>query len=622
MTVVSPSPKTMDRLRVLGEKELLGFIDEVKSKTNKELLRILPNVDGFRKDSVSSLPKRKRTMVAYFMKKGDTVGNKARADSAYNYFWRAWAEEHLPDVEGLADILSGIERAASKVDGTVTLDEAVEGLFRHLQEQSVLNRCSSETLNRLLLFSPFEITDTLERLVSAAKPLVAVERDRALSALPERLQVDEKLLERLQERFRKLEEEVAALSVAVKGTQVSTDPTNRIETLEKHVAELSRRLQQDAEERRQKADGEMAAAARLDDLERSTADLESLWAEMDDRLKGEAKEFQLQFAGLSDLLETMSKRPPIAASPTSILAAGTLQLTGIRERPSSVKALTDGSDAAGLLASNLAAIGLKASGTLTFAQELLTAVVTGRILFLAGSLAPEVARVLTHSLAAEHIVRARIPVGYVDASRLDEDTLHTLPADRDTAGALLLERVNNAPLEVLADSLAELARADSIFIVATLSEGLSALPDQPLYLQLGPVFDTDVLDWSIFAKSADMSAGALVTLDARTLGMALSSGKARSGELIQLLRTGLSSRNPRLERTAIAYLATLEGFRTQPIPTSLQSAAYGWAWPLWRMVDLPWDDRNERLDGGIVDGDEPDPRLHLLLELARPTGSQ
>lgn len=626
MTAVSPGPGAMDRLRVYGEKELLGFMAEVKGKTNKELLRILPNVDGFRKDSVSSLPTRKRTMLAHFLKKGGTVANKSRADSTYYYFWRSWAEEQLSDVEGLDGLLNGLEKVASKDDDSVTLDEAVEGVFRHLHEQSFLNRCSAETLSRLLLFSPFDITDALERLVASAKPQVAVEKDRALSTLPERLQSDEELLRRLQERFGALEGEVADLSEAAKTSPtpvlVPPDLADRLAALEERLAGLANRWQENAEARQQASDVQSAAQARIEAAERSIADLESLWAGLDDSSRALSDEVRQRLAGFADELKGLSEQAPVAPSLAQSTSGSGIRLSAGRDSAPQIRVLATGADAANLLATNLEAIGLKPSGTLPFAQELLAATVTGRVVFLSGSLAPDVARALTYSLAAGHVVRARVPVGFVDASHLDVDMIGFLPSGRETAAALVLERVNNAPLEVLADALAVLASTDGIFTVATLSEGLSALPDQPLYLQLGPVFDTDVLDWSVFTKSSPLSSGGLSTLDAKALGMTHSKGKANTNELVELLRFGLSPRIPKLERTAVAYLATLEGFRTQAAPTSLQSAVYGWVWPLWRMLDLPWNDRNLQLQGGIVDGEEVDARLKLLLELTGPARDQ
>jgi hypothetical protein len=626
MTCPSPSPEAMERLRVFGERELLAFMDEVTTKTNKELLSVLPSVDGFRKDSVNSLPTRKRAMLNHFLKKGEgKASNKAQADVAYYYFWRSWAEQHLPDVDGLADELNAIEHVATKsTSPSDTLDKAVERLFKNLQQQSFLNRCSSEKTTRLLNFSPFSITDTLDRLVTGAKPQVAVDKDRSLSALPNRLDEIEELLRRLQDQGDTLVAEVAEHTKLVierrNPPPALPDDQGRYDDLQEMVAEISRQVNQRLHDLEQEAEKSAAAAsARLEKFERSVADLEGLWADLEDRFTNLASELRQSVATLSGDIDVASDRGQATPQALAIAITSALQVFPASEPAPSVKKLSAGADAAGLLASNLTTIGLKVSGALIFSQEILAAVTTGRVVFLKGSLAPDVARVIAISLAAVHWMRARIPVGFVDASRLDEDTLQALPTARDSVASLVLDRVNNAPLEVLVDSVAELVRSEGIFVVGTLSDGLSALPEHPLYLQLGPVFDTDVLDWSVFPKAdAQISAGALVTLNATALGMVLSSDKPPTDELLGLLRKMKSIRNPRIERAATAYLATLKAFRTTNAPTSLQSVAYGWLWPFWRMVGLGWEERDQQLDGGRLDGDHADARLKLLLELTGP----
>lgn len=621
MTTVSPVPEAIDRLRVYGERELLGFIEEVTSKNDRDLLRILPSVDGFRKDSAKSLPKRRRAMLTHFLKKGGTAAKKAQADDAYFYLWRAWAEQRLPNVEGLTHRLSGIEKVARKDDSTVTLDEAVEGLFSYLHEQSFLNHCSSETITRLLCFSPFAVTERLERLAASAKPEIAVEKDRALSTLPGRLNDDEELLEKLQVRVGELAEEVAGLSAASTQAPVMTnsltDSKAHFDALEERIAELLQHLRQVMQEQEKARQNEAAVAVRIAAIERSSADLEGLWTDLDNRSTSIASEFRQNLAALADAAATGNTNPPVAQQQDpSALGLPALHVVLLGEVPAEVKTLHTGVDAAALLAANLIATGLKPSMAGFLAEELLAAVVTGRILFLKGSLAPEMARAVALSLAAEHGVRARVPVGFVDASKFDEDTIKLLPAQRNSVAVVVLERVNNAPLEVLVDTLAELARVANVFIVATMSDGLSALPDQPLYLQLGPILDTDVLDWTLFPKAgAPMAAGALVTLDRKALAMAQFSGAPDTEELVRLLRKAPSFRNPRIEWAAVAYLRTLQGFRKSDAPTSLQSVGYTWLWPLWRMLGLPVEELEQELDGGKLDGKHADSRLKLLLEL-------
>ncbi|MCA0012897.1 hypothetical protein LB561_09885 [Mesorhizobium sp. B292B1B] len=621
MTQPAPTPQAVERLRAIGDRKLLAFFNEVTTKTNRALLKVLPSVDGFRADSVASLPKRKQALLHHLFKKGGAKANKARAENAYYYLWRGWAEQHLEHVEGLAALLDGIESATAKEHPQVAMDQPqaeIEALFRSLHEQSFLNRCDAETIARLLQFSPFEITDTLQLLASGAKPLVAVEKDRELSVLPNRIQDHEERLQSLQGDIQALSGEIARLAetiadlVARPVPVVEEDASAR--ALESVLSELAA-LRKELDVQGQAATRVSAATeARLKTVEHGVADLEALWSDTEDRTGKHASELQQQLTDIAQRIAQLGQaiHPETPQSDIPVVASRpSLRVVPLVEQTGSIKALNTGLEAAGLLASNYAALGLKSPGVLT-------AAVTCKVLFFKGSFSTELARVTATTLAGKHVVRARVPVGFVDAATLDTDVAKALGGRNGAVGALVLERVNNVPFELLADATADLIRNENVVVVATLADGVTTFPEQLLYLQLGPVFDTDVLDWSVFPKAnATVTTGALTSLGPKDLWMQISNGNAQSEELVRLLRLGRSFRNPHVERTAIAFMKALEGFRTSDAPTSLQSAAYGWLWPLWRMTGLASEDIEEELDGGRVDSENHiDTRLRLLLDLA------
>ncbi|WP_224543691.1 hypothetical protein [Mesorhizobium sp. CA16] len=620
MTQSSPTPQAAERLRALGDRELLAFLNEVTNKTNRELLRVLPSVDGFRKDSAASLPKRKQALLHHLLKKGGaSKASKASAETAYYYFWRAWAEQYLKEVEGLTPLLDTIEDAAKEHSQAAAEQPQaeIEALFRTLQEQSFLNNCAAETIARLLQFSPFEITDTLERLVSGAKPLVAVEKDRALSTLPDRLQSCEDLLKGLQGDIGRLAETIDGLIARPVPVVTESVSPRVMEEARAELAHLRKELDS-CREAIARASG--ASDGRLKAIERSVADLEALWGDTEDQAGKQTAELKQQFAALTERVQQLDENlspPPVYTHGPPAATTQSLRVVPLDQRPDSAKNLVTGVEAVGLLTSNFAALGLKSPGAAVFAEEVLVAAVTGRVLFLKGAFSTELARVIAMALAGSRAVRARVPVGFVDAATLDTDVAGALGKQEGTIGALVLERVNNVPFELLADAIADLVQSASVVVVATMADGVSTFPEQPLNLQLGPVFDTDVLDFSIFPKAnATVSSGMLGSLDPKALSMQLSKGKAQTEELLRLLRRDLTPRNPRIERTAAAFMSTLEGFRTANAPTSLQSTAYAWLWPLWRMADLKPEDIEEELDGGRVDSEDyADTRLKLLLDL-------
>lgn len=627
MTQPAPTPQALERLRTLGDRRLLSFFNEVTTKTNRALLNVLPSVDGFRKDSVASLPKRKQALLHQLFKKGGAKASKARAEDAYYYLWRAWAQQHLAQVEGLATLLDGIERATTKEHPQVAADQPqaeIETLFRSLHEQSFLNHCDAETIARLLQFSPFETTDTLQLLASSAKPLVAVQKDRELSVLPGRIQEHEDRLRGLQSEIKGLSGDVARLaetvaSIVSRPAPVADDSAlaNALENIHDELSALRKGME---------AHGQHATRvsaetdARLKRAEHSVTDLEALWSDLDDRTGKQAAELHHQLADIVQRVAQLGQ----ATSPVRpqadiavVPATPSLRMVPLTEQTGSVKALGTALEAAGMLTSNYAALGLRSSGAATFAEEVLTAIVACKVLFFKGSFATELARVTAMTLAAKHVVRAQVPVGFVDATTMDADVAEALGDRNGAVGALVLERVNNVPFELLVDATADLVRHGNVVVLASLADGITTFPEQVLCLQLGPVFDTDVLDWSLFPKKAALARGSLTSLDASALSTKPTNGDAQSEELVRMLRIGPSFRNPHIERTAVAFMNALERFRTADAPSSLQSAAYGWLWPLWKMTCLAPEDIEEQLDGGRVDSENyVDTRLQLLMGLA------
>ncbi|WP_189557005.1 hypothetical protein, partial [Mesorhizobium sp. M4B.F.Ca.ET.089.01.1.1] len=415
------------------DRELLAFFSEVTSKASRELLRVLPSVDGFRKESAASLPKRKQALLHHFLKKGGAPkANKERADLAYYYLWRAWAEQHLKDVEGLAALLDAIENATKDHPQVVTdqPQAEIEALFRCLHEQSFLNNCAAETISRLLQFSPFETTDTLDRLVSSAKPLVAVERGRDLSILPKRIQGYEELLKGLQGDVERSSGEVARLAETVTGlvarpAQVVEEgaSTRALETVLAELAAVRKELETHGE-----AVARVSATAdgRLKAVERNVTDLEALWSDTEDRAGKHTAELQQQLTDIAERVGQLGQNTspaPVQTDAPSVASTPSLRVVPLEQQPDPIKALATGTEAAALLTSNYAALGLKSPGAAVFAEEVLAAAVTGRVLFLKGSFSTELARATAMTFAGKHVVRARVPVGFVDAATLDTDVV-------------------------------------------------------------------------------------------------------------------------------------------------------------------------------------------------------
>src|SRR5690606_24769613 len=113
------------------------------------------------------------------------------------------------------------------------------------------------------------------------------------------------------------------------------------------------------------------SAARLHALERGVADLEALWAEMEDRAKSTASELTHRLDALDEAMAArlIPEQVPAAQG----MPAPSLQIVSPSQPIGDIKLITTGSDAVAHLAKNLLSIGLKASAAPVFAQEVLAA---------------------------------------------------------------------------------------------------------------------------------------------------------------------------------------------------------------------------------------------------------
>jgi hypothetical protein len=200
-----------------------------------------------------------------------------------------------------------------------------------------------------------------------------------------------------------------------------------------------------------------------------------------------------------------------------------------------------------------------------------------------------------------------------------------LGAPGDTVPTIVLEGVNRSAIELFEDVLTEISvgfrvsAADSprpTVMFGSLLEGPAALPLDPNYLQIGPIFDLDYLDWRSRAPDgAELATGKLGLPQFRSINVSSSKGVVDEDEPLRLLRKVGLKRNPRLERSVLAAYRSLSRFkRSASDLTALQSLAYGWLMPLWLLHGLSREAIDAELDRGKLDGTTADRRLSDMLD--------
>lgn len=624
-----PTALVLDRLRAIGDKDFISFLDEVSPEATHALLNYLPPVPGFRKTSPSSVGPRKKALAREFAsKRGPAAPNRSRADQALYLFWRAWGQERLGDTLALGSLLDAIEEA-SEDEHPKGADEQAQpqilALFQILKQWSWDNRCSQEAIVRFLTFSPFEETPEITGLIESSKPAHEVERDYALSKLPERLHKDEEQLQSLEAHVRSLTARIDASAADIQNLQgefaASSPSSGDAERAEKALSDLATALRSDIKTVAEQIAAVRDAAEKRDQRAGTRLDdLENLVLGLPDAAGAQAAELAVAVKALTDRVTQVEARPEpsSAAAPSSSAAPAVPSLVRVSraEHPKPLKAVPE---AVSFLASALEAIGMKAGSAALVAEEVLAASLLRQVISFRGAFGTLVARACATALAAAQVRRIAMPLGLQDATLIAQAATPD-DGEQGAVRAIVIEGINLGPIEVIYDTLADAVAAPDghALVFASMTSGLAAFPDQPLYLELGPIFDVDALDWK--HRGGQAGAAHTGTLQPDVLEPSTkSNAKAHPDleEALRLVRTGTKRRNPKIELNAIAFLGALESIRKSASPTSLQSMAFVWVMPLWQMENVSPDKMDDELDGGTAGAETADTRLVRLLAGAR-----
>lgn len=282
-------------------------------------------------------------------------------------------------------------------------------------------------------------------------------------------------------------------------------------------------------------------------------------------------------------------------------------------------------DAIAALAANLEAIGLKKTAAQILAEEICAAALVGQVVFLKGGRATEAARVSARTLGGRHSLRVSMPIGLLDREQLASAIGEALAGEGDAVGALAVEGVNRSGLDVFADALSDMVVGDHAargtpltptFVLAGITQGAASLPIEPRYLELGPIFDLDHLDWRLRVPArAEPIIGTFSLSVLGSIRHSLGAKPVDPDEPLRLVRRFASARNPRIESVIVAaYTALASTERRQKSASPLQSLAFGWLAPFWAALGVTREDAYSELDGGKCDSATPDPRLTSFLK--------
>lgn len=646
----------LQRISELGEKAIIAFFKDVSPSLRRAVANNLPAISGFRPGATASIDRQIQAL-AHRLAASSLPKSFAKSteEVALYGLWCGWAEGHLGDPAAVRPLLDAFDRGESAEDAVR------EPMRQTLNALAAAGTTSREALARFVAFCPFAAIDDLTSLIQQAPTAAQIERDSAIRALPDRLHKDEELLQTLQGRLdafdqdvRKVLSDLEPLTRALaetrdKGEQDRSAFTEWAQKVERalerlsqndDLAGLSKRLEE-LERQHGEADQAGIAADRAA-LSAATTELREALAVLQQRdeaqtrlrsleegvarLGAQMKETEAQRASISALTERLEQAEtllleladrPLAAADGGRVAESIHRL--VLDHGLSVKPLANVREMLASLDATLADSGLKKTAAATFSEEILAALATEQVVFLRGSYAIDVGRKCALSLCGSAVYRFAVPMGLTDPAGIRQELTRHLAKSQSTNAAVVIEGINNAPLDMMRDVLLDQAsrrvgNTGPSLVFAGVAEGDGAFPIDSTYLELGPVFDLELMDWRRIKREKLPVLGSVAKDIWQTVASDWESKTVDYEEPLRGARRLAPRSNARVESNIVrAYAALTALRRAKDGPTALQSVTFGWLSPYWWALGAKRDAIDAEIDGGKCDGTAIDERLKAYL---------
>ncbi|WFU16458.1 hypothetical protein [Bradyrhizobium sp. CB3481] len=512
---IAPGPEAKARIQTLGEKDFLTFFDELPVAGMQRVSRLLPKIHGFRPTSSLGISQQKAALARRLSRP-----NASDRDFHNLYLiWREWVDAKFKNAATVQELIDQVEDAPEG-----TLDEEarrlatetkVDALFAKLNEDSRLNLCTRELIERFMAFSPLPETAVSQKMISSSKAASDVERDLKFSDVPQRLQRTESELketrasleaatERIDQNARSLAHALSEIRELRTTTTQSRQEIDRIRAdFQQQMGELTRlrdsvsakdkttetRLKTQSDSVEELRTRFSSFEAQVPDMSRTQETLAKFSVVMVDasareqtlsasvtRIQSELELLTRDLITLSEDRTLSDKIVAIATRVTDLEAKPGAGATGTADQaPGHVQfgrggtssrlqwdSLSDPKEACknleaisqiGLAFSEaLQAVGLRKSAAEVFGEECAASFAARQALFFKGSFAGYVARGLARSIGGHSVARISLPVG-LDSDIELRAAINSAFQNGAGIGAIVLDGVDLVPLPIIREAV-------------------------------------------------------------------------------------------------------------------------------------------------------------------------
>lgn len=535
------SSEAAARISGLGKDVIIDFLELVPPNSARSLLGYI-RVRGFRDGSAAELDRQRRILARRLSYDGADRPAATVDWRCLGEFWVRWSYADLSD-QTLSELIPKVTEDGSPESKT----EIITEIFSRCKELALTKGLSRDDLNLFVLFAPFDEA-RFGDIVELATTEADLKAEQAIKGLPNRVDELEDQLKGLRQAIQSVdislrslpdsrpalgtlsdsmkgaEERITALDDSIKGIHAAVNQIelavsshsasidsvqNELVTLQATVSSCGQGIESLKDALSQLRQEKVAA-----DIAAAEAEADATAILVDGRGNGSAT----SAAHEQTPARASSGNTPLYTGNSVRLHARTIEevffpLAG------GVKKIASGQEAVRALQRNLTWIGIVPSSAGQVAHEVTAAAFAGQQVTFKGSLAFPIADVAASTFAGTSVAVLDIPIG------LSEPI--TENGDISAFNAIILDNANVGSYGLYGAELRHRitrcqVRADGSrscpLLFATAAAVPVGLPLSADYCELGPVIDTDTLDWSEGSggrplQSGDISSAACPELD-------------------------------------------------------------------------------------------------------------
>lgn len=486
------------RVSNFGLKEITAFLEKVPEKHREAAYSGLKAIPGFRKNEPRELKERiKKT--AQNLANFTTMSQRAteRDWSALENVWSGWVQYNFPGA--IADAVK-LGRSSNS-----TFSEILRSAVGESDDFSV----ALEDINELFSFSPFASLDEVSAIVQSLPLRKDLEKKRAIARLPAEIDelkmvvarlktqvesqktshtlTDDNILQKLRSEVDKQSDEIAKFEkrcLVIEELSVSQHNalSRTLDILNNGNEALSKRV--------------IGGDNRVTAIEKSNLEIVGALRKVEGVVKvlqknnGEHdKERSSKRASESESIDRQMNKP--------------IGLTTHRLDVGSITKLDQLGPLRASLLNNYLAIGVAESAARKLAAAASVALACGHFLQFSGSLADIVADATIITVCGGRHVSWNVPAGLCD-SEMSAHVLRIAQETQKITGGLILRGLNKSAFDIYGYDLRKIFvsrllglgnEEDDIAVIGTWLESDSVLPERRSTSELGPIIDTNDLNW-------------------------------------------------------------------------------------------------------------------------------